>query len=89
VAPEELDVTIRNFAFKPAQLRATSGAQVRVNLTNKGKVMHNITIADANVNQDVDPRATATATFTAPGPGDHPFFCRIHPRRMTGTLTVQ
>jgi plastocyanin len=61
---------------------------VKIELTNKDSVEHNITITAAKVSKDVEGGEDGTTTFTAPAAGSYKFFCKYHPAKMTGTLTV-
>ncbi|MEU6970416.1 cupredoxin domain-containing protein [Kitasatospora aureofaciens] len=80
-----LQVTIKDFAFAPATLKAGPGRTVTV--TNQDTTAHTLTAADKSFDTGTIAPG-ATATFTAPQQaGDHPYICTIHPF-MHGTLTV-
>lgn len=78
-------VTIKNFAFSPANLTVEPGATITV--TNEDSVAHTFTARDGAFDTgDIAPGRTATVT--APSrPGTYPYYCAVH-QFMTGTLTV-
>ncbi|MEV7598475.1 cupredoxin domain-containing protein [Kitasatospora sp. NPDC089797] len=79
-------VTIRDFAFDPADFTVPPGSVVTVR--NAGTVTHTLTAQDPS-SFDTGPVAPgATVTFTAPGaPGTYPYLCSYH-HFMRGLLTV-
>jgi plastocyanin len=84
----ELQLTASGTAWDKTSLDMTSGAEVRVEVTNQDTIEHNFTFAEANANQDVEGGEDATVTFTAPAAGSYEFFCKFHPSAMRGTVTV-
>ena len=85
---DELQLTASGTAWDKTSLDMTSGAEVRVEVTNQDTIKHNFTFAEANADQDVEGGEDATATFTAPAAGSYEFFCKYHPSAMRGTVTV-
>jgi plastocyanin len=85
---DEFQLTASGTAWDKASLDMTSGAEVRVEVTNQDTIEHNFTFAEANANQDVEGGEDATVTFTAPAAGSYEFFCKFHPSAMRGTVTV-
>ncbi|MFD8705014.1 cupredoxin domain-containing protein [Kitasatospora sp. NPDC059648] len=80
-----LQVTVKDFVFAPASLKAGPGRTVTV--TNQDTTAHTLTASDRSFDTGTIAPG-ATATFTAPQQtGDHPYICTIHPF-MHGTLTV-
>ena len=75
-------------AGEEARLDMTSGAEVKVEVTNQDTIEHNFTFAEAGAKQDVEGGEDATVTFTAPAAGSYEFFCKYHPSKMRGTVTV-
>jgi plastocyanin len=85
---DELQLTASGTAWDETSLDMTSGAEVRVEVTNQDSIEHNFTFAEANADQDVEGGEDATVTFTAPAAGGYEFFCKYHPSAMRGTVTV-
>ena len=84
----EIQLTASGTAWDKTSLDMTSGAEVRVEVTNQDSIEHNFTFAEANADQDVEGGEDATVTFTAPAAGSYEFFCKYHPSAMRGTVTV-
>jgi plastocyanin len=84
----ELQLTASGTAWDKTSLDMTSGAEVRVEVTNQDTIEHNFTFAEAGADQDVEGGEDATASFTAPAAGSYEFFCKYHPSAMRGTVTV-
>jgi plastocyanin len=84
----EFQLTASGTAWDKNSLDMTSGAEVRVDVTNQDTIEHNFTFAEAGADQDVEGGEDATATFTAPAAGSYEFFCKYHPSAMRGTVTV-
>jgi plastocyanin len=90
VAPDEVVVTIADFAYDPAT--ATTSVTAPVRFENNDGVVHTVTAgtpeeADPDgFNEVVDPDASVTVRVD--GPGSYPYFCTIHPT-MTGELIAE
>ena len=84
----EIQLTASGTAWDKTSLDMTSGAEVRVEVTNQDTIEHNFTFAEANADQDVEGGEDATVTLTAPAAGSYEFFCKFHPSAMRGTVTV-
>jgi plastocyanin len=85
---DELQLTASGTAWDKTSLDMTSGAEVRVEVTNQDTIEHNFTFAAGDANQDVEANEDAKVTFTAPAAGSYPFLCKYHPTVMKGTITV-
>jgi nitrite reductase (NO-forming) len=95
-----IEVAMKDNLFEPKTISLKAGQTVTFNLTNQGKVIHNMRIADATGNYDgkesvvSDPELvgagkTGTLKWTAPAKaGVYKFRCDVHPDQMTGTITV-
>lgn len=80
-----MHVTIKDFAFRPADLTVAPGATVIV--TNRDPVTHTFTARDRRFNTgDIAPGRTVTVRAPSK-PGRYGFLCLIH-QYMTGTLVV-
>jgi plastocyanin len=84
----EIQLTASGTAWDKTSLDMTSGAGVKVEVTNQDTIEHNFTFAEAGANQDVEGGEDATVTFTAPAAGSYEFFCKYHPSAMRGSVTV-
>lgn len=85
-ATVEARITIRGFAFVPADLKVRPGATVTV--VNEDSVAHTATATDGGAFDTGEIAGGRSATFTAPDkPGTYSFFCSLHPQ-MKATLTV-
>jgi plastocyanin len=84
----ELQLTASGTAWDKTSLDMTSGAEVRVEVTNQDTIEHNFTFAEAGADQDVEGGEDATVTLTAPAAGSYEFLCKYHPSAMRGTVTV-
>lgn len=77
-------VSIKDFAFSPAQITAKVGDVVA--FTNGDTTAHTATLDDASCDAGtIAPGTTGALVFTAPG--TYPFHCAIH-SQMKGTITV-
>ncbi len=76
-----------DYFFSPKVLKGTAGQKITVDLTNKGSVEHNFSVAGENVSVSVQPGKTGTAQVTFPKSGSVQFFCKFHKSLgMTGML---
>ena len=78
-------ITIKNFSFTTATVKAGSTVTVK----NNDSTAHTVTSDTAGQFDagTIDPGQSAT--FTAPStPGSYPYHCNIHPTQMRSTLTV-
>ena len=81
---EELQVTIDNFTFTPAELNLKVGDSVT--WTNHDDIPHTIVSAGKFRSKALDTDDSFTFTFTAAG--DYRYFCSLHPH-MTGMIKVE
>jgi plastocyanin len=84
----EIQLTASGTAWDKTSLDMTSGAEIRVEVTNQDTIEHNFTFTEAGADQDVEGGEDATVTFTAPAAGSYEFLCKFHPSAMRGTVTV-
>ena len=86
--------------FAQVNYSARAGQKVTFDVSNDGKVPHNMRIAQADGNYDgpnsvvTDPEIVnagkkATLSFTPATTGTYKFRCDLHPDQMIGTITVQ
>ena len=80
----QVAVTIKNFAFGPADIQAKVGDTVT--FTNNDSAPHTATLDDGSCTTGtISPGTADGLTFTAAG--TYPFHCKIH-SSMTGKITV-
>ncbi len=78
-------VTIKNFAFRPAQLTVAKGSKLKI--TNADGVAHTLSARNDSFSSPVlDPGKRATITLGKSG--TFAFYCKIH-ASMTGTVVVK
>jgi cytochrome c oxidase subunit 2 len=91
--PRTIDIIARRFAFEPAQITATVGERIRLNITSADGV-HGIEIKKLDVKKEI-PRGTRPVTieFTASEAGRFPILCSEYCGKdhetMTGMLIVE
>lgn len=88
-SPQLVEVTAKDFSFKPAKLRGTLGAPIEITLKNNGQVSHTFTIDEFNVDTEIAAGETTTLTLLPPEAGEFNYYCRFHEGRgMRGTITT-
>jgi len=86
----EIAVSAAEFAFDPAAIEVSAGAEATVTLTNKGTVEHDITVDALSVKIYATPGQTVSGTVTAAA-GTYEFYCSIPGHKqagMVGTFTA-
>ena len=69
-------VEVNDIFFSPTCLTGTTGT-VTVTLTNKGKLLHNISIPDQAIDTDIPPGQTVTVQVKVAGQPVQ-YFCKYH-----------
>jgi plastocyanin len=90
--PATLTVQAGEYWFDPSELTVDSATPVTLKLVGAGKLAHNLTIKDLDIQLNVGPGTSAEVTLSDLPPGTYPFFCAIygHARAgMVGTLIVE
>lgn len=83
------DLELYDFYFEPTVLKGAPGQTIKLELDNKGKVEHNLTITGQQVDQNVAAGKKSEVTVTFPKSGTLAFFCKFHQSQgMAGGLTV-
>ena len=80
----EFQVTIDNFTFTPAEVKAKVGDTVT--WTNHDDIPHTVVSAGKFRSKTMDTDGTFSFTFTSAG--DYKYFCSLHPH-MTGMIKVE
>ena len=81
---QELQVTIDNFTFSPAELKVKVGDTVT--WTNHDDIPHTTVSAGKFRSKTLDTDDKFSFTFTSAG--DYKYFCSLHPH-MTGMIKVE
>jgi plastocyanin len=81
---QELQVTIDNFTFTPAELKVKVGDTVT--WTNHDDIPHTVVSAGKFRSKALDSDNSFSFTFTQAG--DYKYFCGLHPH-MTGMIKVE
>ena len=84
-----LDVSLKDFAIDPGDLRVQAGAVL--NLTNDGAVVHNLAV-DGAASDMFDPGEGGTLDLGDLEPGSYTMICEVPGHEaagMKGTLTVE
>lgn len=98
--PGTENVSMKDNVFETPKLTAKLGQKIEYDITNDGKVPHNMRIADSTGSYDgndsvvstpeiVGAGKKATLTWTPGKAGTYKFRCDLHPDLMIGTITVQ
>jgi plastocyanin len=83
------DIELDDFYFEPTVLKGKPGQSITLNLENEGKVEHNFSLAEQQIDQDVEKGEKATVDLTFPKSGTLRFICKYHEAKgMAGTLGV-
>jgi YVTN family beta-propeller protein len=78
-----------DYYFGPTFLRGKPGQRVRLRVENESGTLHNITIADQQIDRDILPKKTIEGDVTIPPSGVVTFSCKFHgPLGMNGQLTA-
>jgi len=78
-----------DYYFGPTFLRGKPGQRVRLRVENESGTLHNITIADQQIDRDILPKKTIEVDVTVPPSGVVTFSCKFHgPLGMNGQLAT-
>jgi nitrite reductase (NO-forming) len=86
-------VTLTDSGIEPKEIMIPGGADVTLEVTNKGTMTHNLGIADLNAKSEmVDPGKSVKLTLKNPKKGSHEVICQVAGHKelgMVAKLTVQ
>ena len=86
LAPRQVTVSLRDFAFDPKEVSAAPGAALT--FTNRGAAAHTATFDDAPLDTGVV-QPGASGKLKAPTkPGSYSYHCEVHRNRMLAVLVV-
>jgi len=78
-----------DYYFGPTFLRGKPGQRLRLRIENESGTLHNITIADQQIDRDILPKKTIEVDVTMPASGTLVFSCKFHgPLGMNGHLAT-
>jgi plastocyanin len=84
-----VQIRTEGFSFVPAELRASPGQTLTIEVENAGGVSHTFTIEDLGIDEELSPGESVQVEVTLPDSGSVPFICRFHERSgMVGEITV-
>jgi manganese oxidase len=83
-APQEVRVTVTEWAFTPDKIQLAGGQPVTLILENKGQLEHDLTIPQLNVALTAAAGRTARTTVTAGKDGDYDVYCSVAGHRELG-----
>jgi plastocyanin len=84
---KNVELEMDDFYFKPTVLKGTPGQKLGIELKNEGKVEHNLTITNQQIDKDVPAGGKAKVSITFPKSGTLSFFCKYHQAQgMRGSL---
>jgi plastocyanin len=83
------EMEMYDYYFEPTVVTGKPGETITLELKNKGKVEHNLSIDGQSVDQNVAAGEQAEVQVTFPKSGTVSFFCKFHQSQgMAGGLTV-
>lgn len=91
-SPMDLSVEARDLSFTPRALVAPAGGTTQISIRNDGRVVHNLTIDELQLQLVASPGQTKTADLVDVPPGTYAYYCSVSGHRqagMEGTLTVR
>lgn len=81
----EVNISLTEFSFTPAQIEARSGERLRLVLTNAGKLSHRFVSEDLKASRDIAPGTTETVDVIIPGnKGSYAFTCDVPGHEQAG-----
>lgn len=90
---QTIAVTLTDNSIEPKEIKIPSGANVTLEVTNKGTMTHNLGIADLKAQSEmVDPGKSVKLTLKSPKKGSYEVMCQVAGHKevgMVARLTVQ
>jgi plastocyanin len=91
VVEEGADVALAagDYYFEPTVLTGPPGADIDLVIRSAGRVTHNISLPEQQVDEDIAPGGSTEIRMTVPRTGSAVFFCSYHRGRgMLGALVA-
>lgn len=74
---DTVTVNAADFSFQPTCIRPKAGSSVTLKVTNTGAILHNVTIADQNIDVDIPVGQTVSVVVTT-GAAPVIYVCKFH-----------
>jgi plastocyanin len=84
--PVELQLTVREWNFGPANLRLSAGRHATLRFANAGQLQHILVIPEAGVRLPVAPGQSDVADVSFDKPGTYAFSCEIPDHKDLGMV---
>lgn len=76
---KDVDIDALDSSFRPAALSVEPGEKVTFKVHNRGKMKHNISFEEADIDEDLEPGKTVEVTFDASDSLTHQqLYCKYH-----------
>lgn len=88
-ADAELQLSIRNHQFEPAELRVPAGKRIKLTVINRDPTPEEFESYELH-REKVIPGNTSGTVYIGPlEPGRYPFFGDFHPKTTTGVIIAE
>jgi uncharacterized cupredoxin-like copper-binding protein len=81
-----IDIAAIDFGLRPAQIRVKAGQTVNLALTNRGVVIHDLTIPALQFQLVAQPGQRAVGGLTVSRPGTYDVYCSVPGHREAGMI---
>ena len=85
-AAPTVEVAGLDFGLRPGQLRVRAGQTVNLALTNRGAILHDVTIPALGFQLVAQPGQRAVGALTPTTPGTYEFYCSVPGHREAGMI---
>ena len=86
-APKRIDVSVKRFAYEPAEITIKKGEPVLIELTTQD-VSHGLKFKELNLNTKIEKGKTAELAFTPSKTGDFVGHCSVFCGSGHGSMTL-
>ena len=86
-----IEITAGDLFFRPDTIEIVASEPVNLTVTNEGRVFHDLTVPELDLQIDVEPGTTSTAGLEIELPGRYEYVCTVPGHStggMRGTLVV-